>query len=130
MHNGSVGLSPLCRKDLLGQIKAVHDPRLRHILSLNLTLYTAMNSMSILSGVQAQRHGSEGLSAWADCAGTGSRSDKLDASAASTRVATKAVARTLPTIEQTNIEGCTDLHEVMSGDPDHKGLHISCHPLL
>ena len=47
MRNGSARLSALCRTDLLGQIKAVHNPRLRHILSLNLTLYAAKHSMSV-----------------------------------------------------------------------------------
>lgn len=36
----------------------------------------------------AQRHGSEGPSTWVDHAGTGPRSDKLDARAASARVTT------------------------------------------
>ena len=48
LHNGSASLSTVCRTDLLGQIKAVHNPRLRHILSLNLTLYAAKNSKSAL----------------------------------------------------------------------------------
>ncbi len=47
MPNGSASLSTLCRTDLLGQIKAVHNPRMRHILSLNLTLYAAKNSKSV-----------------------------------------------------------------------------------
>ena len=36
----------LWRVHLLGQIKAVQDPRLCNILSLNLTLHTAQHSLS------------------------------------------------------------------------------------
>ena len=53
---------------------------------------------------------------------------QLVQTAASTIVATSSGKAAV--CDRKTVEGCTDLHEVMSGDPDHKGLHISCHPLL